>query len=203
MELSTIFKSVTEQLSEQQVSLNEADTYNHDHGDHMVQIFNLIQKAVQNKADQPVAEQLEYASHVVEKEADSGSATLYAQGLSKAAKNLSGSDLGPDSLGILVKSLLNVEEPQQIKEEPNLLGSLLSGLTGTTESSNKDQNFGVDDLLKAGMAFFQSKQEGGSTTDALIGAFMAASPLGQSQHRTMSGSLVASTIMNFAKSMNH
>lgn len=224
MDLSTIFKSVTEQLASQQSTLNEADTYNHDHGDHMVQIFNLVQKAVAQKAEQPVADQLKYASQVVEKQADSGSAKLYAQGLSNAAKNFSGADLQSNTLGLLVKSLLNVEEPQTKQQESNILGSLFSGLTGNlqepepkqeendilgsllsgftgnTTASESDKNIGIDKLFKAGMAFYQSKQDGDSTTEALMGALLAASPLGQSSHRSLSGATVASAIMNFAKS---
>ena len=199
MDLSTIFQSVTAQLTDQQSTLNEADTYNHDHGDHMVQIFSLVQNAVSQKSEQPVAEQLNYASQIVEKEADSGSGKLYAQGLAKAAQNFSGSELQPDTLGLLVKSLLNVEEPPQQKQETNFLGSLLSGLTGEPGTSEKDQKLGIDELMRAGMAFYQSKQEGDSTTEALMGALTAASPLGASTHRSMSGSMVASTIMDFAK----
>lgn len=202
MDLSTIFKSVTAQLTDQQSTLNEADEFNHDHGDHMVQIFSLIQNAVSQKSEQPVAEQLEYASQVVEKEAESGSAKLYAQGLANAASSFTGTELQPDTLGLLVKGLLNVEEPPQKKQETNLLGSLLSGLMGKKETSESEQKLGVDELLRAGMAFYQSKQDGGSTTDALIGALLAASPLGQSTHRSMSGSLIASTIMGFAQSAN-
>jgi hypothetical protein len=42
IDLATIFQTVTARLSEKKDTLNEADTYNHDHGDHMVQIFDLI-----------------------------------------------------------------------------------------------------------------------------------------------------------------
>jgi hypothetical protein len=202
MDLSTIFQSVTAQLTDQQTTLNEADTYNHDHGDHMVQIFSLIQNAVSQKSEEPVAQQLAYASQVVEKETDSGSSKLYAQGLAKAAQNFYGSELQPDTLGLLVKSLLNVEEPPQKKQETNFLGSLLSGLMGKPDTSEEDQKLGIDELLRAGMAYYQSKQEGSSTTEALMGALMAASPLGASSHRSMSGSLVASSIMDFSKSFN-
>lgn len=202
MDLSTIFKSVTDQLTDQQKTLNIADDFNHDHGDHMVQIFSLIQNAVTEKAKQPVSDQLEYASQVVEKKAESGSAKLYAQGLANAAKSFSGSELQPNTLDMLVKGLLNVEEPPQKKQENDLLGSLLSGLTGKSASAEKEQKLGVDELLRAGLAFYQSKQEGGSTSDALMGALLAASPLGESKHRSMSASLVASTIMGFAQSMN-
>ncbi len=202
-DLSALFKSVTDQLTGQKDSLNEADTYNHDHGDHMVNIFDLVQKAVSKKNDKPVAEQLQYASKVVEEEAHSGSAKLYSQGLASAATNFSGERLNQDTIGLLVKSLLNAEKPQE-KPKPTssggLLGSLLSGLTGQSTASQEDQGLGVDDLIKAGLAFYQSKQEGDSTTEAALDALMAASPLGQSAHRKQSGSIVASTIMNFAKS---
>ena len=204
-DLSSLFQSVTNQLTDQKESLNEADTYNHDHGDHMVDIFNLVQKAVSKKTNKPVAEQLEYASKVVEKEGHSGSSKLYAQGLASAAKNFSGADLNQDNIGLLVKSLLNAEK---LKPKPKaqgaggLLGSLLSGLTGQTNTSEKEeeQELDMDDLIKAGLAFYQSKQEGDSNSEAMIGALMAASPLGQTDHRKQSGSIVASTIMNFAKS---
>ena len=93
IDLNTIFQTVTQQLSQKKNDLNEADTYNHDHGDHMVQIFELVQNAVSKKNDQPASKQLEYASQVVQEKAHSGSAELYAQGLSKAANNLKGKDL--------------------------------------------------------------------------------------------------------------
>jgi hypothetical protein len=166
----------------------------------LIEIFSLIQNAVSQKSGQPVAEQLTHASQIVEKEADSCSAHLYAQGLANAANNFSGADLQPDNLGLLVKSLLNIEEKLQIEKKPNLLGSLLSGLISKTNASENDQNIGFDELLRAGMTFYQTKQEGGSTTDAIMGALMSSSLLGQAQHRAMSGALVASTIMDFAKS---
>jgi hypothetical protein len=203
MDLSTIFQSVTTQLSEKKETLNNADDYNHDHGDHMVQIFSLIQDAVSKRADKPVADQLKYASKVVEKEADSGSGKLYAQGLANAAKNFSGNDLNPSTIGVLVKSLLNVEEPQQTQSNDNVLGSLLSGLMGNSDSDEDGPKLGVDELLRAGMAFYQSKQDGDSNSEAIMGALLAASPLGQSPHRSQSGSLVASTIMDIAQSMKN
>jgi len=203
--LGAIFQTVTEQLSQKKETLNEADTYNHDHGDHMVQIFNLVQNAVTKKSKEPVSKQLDYASKVVGKEAQSGSAKLYAEGLANAAKNFSGSELDQNTLGMLVKSLLNVEEqpqPEQPKQNTGLLSSLLSGLTGSSDSNKSDSSIGIDEILRAGMAFYQSKQNGESNTDAIVGALMAASPLGQSAHRSQSGGIVASTILNFASSLN-
>lgn len=204
VDLSKMFQAVTQQLAQKKDTLNEADSYNHDHGDHMVQIFSLIQDAVAKKSEKPVSEQLDYAREIVEKQAQSGSGKLYAEGLSKASENLSGKDLNQNTISTLVKSLLSADQPAQPKEEPTqgggLLGNLLSGLTGGSESSESDQGIGLDDLLSAGMAFYQSKQEGDSNTEAIMDALMSASPMGQSSYRTQSGSIVASTIMEFAKS---
>ncbi len=94
---------------------------------------------------------------------------------------------------------LNVEEHEGKQANGGLLGSLLSGLTGGDEKESESQKVELDDLLRAGLAFVQSKQGGGSNTEAIINALIAASPLGESAHRSQSGSLVASTIMSFAQ----
>lgn len=204
MDLSSIFKTVSAQLTEQQTALNAADEYNHDHGDNMVKIFDIIQSAVSKKSDKPVDEQLSYASQVVEKEVQSGSAKLLSQGLADAALSFAGTDLQPDTLGLLVKSLLNVKEEQEPKKEQGgVLGSLLSGLIGKKEEAvEEEKKLGVNELLLAGMAYFQAKQDGSSDAEALISALLAASPMGESKHRSMSGSLIANAIMSFAKSGN-
>ena len=200
-DLSTLFSSVTQALTKEQNSLNEADTYNHDHGDHMVQIFDLIQSAVSKKGDLPVADQLAYASKQVEKKAESGSGKLYAEGLAKAAKSFVGSDLTPDTVGVLVNSLLSVEKPEEKQDSSGgLLGGLLSSLSGGGSGSDEDQKLDMDDLLRAGMAFFQSKQAGDSNMEAAMDALMAASPMGQTASRSQSGSLVASTLLSVAQS---
>ena len=200
LDLSTLFSSVTQALTQKQESLNEADTYNHDHGDHMVQIFDLIQTAVAKKSDEPVADQLAYASKQVEKKAESGSGKLYAEGLANAAKSFTGNELTPDTIGVLVNSLLSVEKPEAKQSTGNdLLGGLLSSLTGGG-SSEEDQGLDVNDLLRAGMAFFQSKQDGDSNMEAAMDALLAASPMGQTASRSQSGSVVASTLLSVAQS---
>lgn len=197
--LGALFGSVVDQLSANKDQLNKADTHNHDHGDHMVELFQVIQKAVSKKSKAPVPEQLKYASQVVSKECDNGSAKVYAQNLSNAASQFSGDQITSDNIGMLVKMLLGADD-QNISQNSNQLGSLLSGLTGGNKGEQSQSGFGADDLLRAGMAFFQSKQQGGSTQDALLQAVISASPLGQSAHRSQSGMLVASTLMSAAQS---
>lgn len=113
LELTSLFQSVTEQLAQNQESLNAADNYNHNHGDYMVQIFNMVQNAVKEKSDRLAAEQLRYASEVVEQNANSGSAALYAQGFAQAAENMRGKDLSPEFINSLLTGLLNAEKPPQ------------------------------------------------------------------------------------------
>ena len=205
LDLNTIFQAVTQQLSEKKVKLNEADTYNHNHGDNMVQIFNLVQQAVAEKADKPVSEQLNYAGKVVEQNANSGSAALYAQGLSKASENLKGESLSSDMLSMLVQSLLGTNQPK-IQAEPHpkqgFLGSLLAGLFGKTQSQSSEQQLGLDDLLQLGQAFMQGQQEGDGLSQEALQALLTGSPMGESDHRKESGSLVASTIMNFVSTLS-
>lgn len=202
LNLGSVFSAVTSALQSKQTDLNEADSYNHDHGDHMVQIFDLIQKAVAKKSDAPVKDQLAYASKVVQKEANSGSAQLYAEGLAKAASNFKGTDLNPENISMLVNGLMNVGKSAPSKQdEGNPLGSLLSGLTGGGQEPDAESAFGMDDVLRVGMSFYQSKQEGDTNMEAMMDALMAASPMGEVDHRSQSGSIVASTIMKFAQGL--
>lgn len=139
IDLQSLFSTVSESLAEKKGSLNEADTYNHDHGDHMVKIFNLVQGAVAQKSDQPVEKQLSYASKVVQQKADSGSAALYAQGLSKAAERFSGKELNENTVSILLQSLFSAEKPKQETQTSDILGSLLSSLSGQSSESSQTQ----------------------------------------------------------------
>jgi hypothetical protein len=112
LNLSTLFQSVTDRLAENKSDLNHADSHNHDHGDHMVEIFNLVQKAVSQKSKEPVSEQLKYASQVVKKESNNGSAKLYAQGLANASAQYTGTDLTADNIGNFIKTLFGAEDQQ-------------------------------------------------------------------------------------------
>lgn len=198
IDLHTLLNNVTQRLSEEKDTLNEADDYNHNHGDHMVKIFNLVQNAVSEKSDKPVEEQLSYASKVVRKEGDSGSAALYADGLSKAAERFSGKELDENTVSLLLQSLFSADRPDETSQSQNenILGSLISGLTGQSgESKETDQSFGLDDILQAGMTFYQSKQDGDTNMEAIKDVLMSGSPMKNTPHREQSASIITSTIM--------
>ena len=78
----------------------------------------------------------------------------------------------------------------------DLLSSLLGGMTGGSGSGSGLQD-GLDlgDLLTVGMAFMQYKQQGKSTLEALVQAFMQMSGMGDSKDRTQSTQLVVSSFL--------
>jgi hypothetical protein len=78
----------------------------------------------------------------------------------------------------------------------DILSTLLGGLTGNQPSSSGSTG-GLDlgDLVDAGMSFMQVKQQGGSTAQALIQAFMSASGMGKSADRTQSTQPVVNSFL--------
>ena len=93
LNLLNMFKAVSGTLAQNQQNLNQADTYNHDHGDNMLDVFNVITQAMQTKKTAAPADQLEYASQLL-RQKKSGSAQLYSQGLSQASKEFQGRTRG-------------------------------------------------------------------------------------------------------------
>lgn len=192
IDLAAVFKTVSTVLSENQTKLNTADTYNQDHGDHMVEVFNLITKAVGQKKDADPAVQLKYAGEQLLTNPKSGSAAMYGENLVQAAQALQGKQLTAESGMQLVQLILGSQQANtQSPQEGGVLGSLISSFTGGGTSEGLD----AADLLTAGMAFFQAKQEGDSTMEAAMDALIAASTAGQTPHRAESGKLVANSLL--------
>ena len=208
IDLAQLFGAVTNSLGTQRETLNQADTYNNDHGDHMVEIFEVVTQAVKEKRNASPADQLAYASEILRRK-QSGSAQVYANGFAQAAQQFQGQSVTTDNAGMLIQSLLGggqapAAPSQQAGGAGDLLGSLLGGLTGQPSQGQGATNDGIDigDLLNAGMAFMNAKQQGSSTAEAAINALMSSSPLGQSSHRKESGALVANTLMQVLGSMS-
>ncbi len=262
--LASLFKSVAGSLASQKDTLNNADTVNHDHGDNMVEVFNVISQAMAAKKGADPADQLEYASQLL-RQKKSGSAQVYAQGLQQASKDFAGKknvtmdnalDLVQDLLGggqapgaaaqggaggmaDLLGSLMGgmggaqTQQPQAPQSQAgggmgDLLGSLLSGMGGAQaqqpqgqqaqagdgmgdllgsllgaaggtqpQQPQAQQGGGLDagDLLNAGMAFMNTKQQGGSTVQALVNAVVQGSAMAGTPHRAQSGGLVVNSIL--------
>src|SRR5512138_773201 len=93
LDLAGIFGMITQSLAENQQSLNQADTYNQDHGDNMVQTFQTITSALQQKSGSSDSTALRYAASQLSRKTTSGSGQLYAQNLAQAADRLKGKSI--------------------------------------------------------------------------------------------------------------
>jgi len=205
LDLFKLFQSVTGTLEKNRDSLNEADTNNHDHGDNMVDTFEVITQAMKQKKGADAADQLEYAAQIL-RQRKSGSAQLYANGLEQASREFQGQQVTSTNAMTLIQSLLGggqAPQPQQQQQDGgivgNLLGSLLGG-SGGQQTQQTNDGFGLDDVLNAGMAFFNTKSRGGGNLEAIVNAVVAGSAMGGG-YRQQSGNLVATTLMQAVKGM--
>ena len=105
VDLVKLFSTVAETMVENQASLNQADEYNQDHGDHMVEIFQLITGAVKESPKDNLSEGLSTASELLTGK-KSGSADMYAKGLAQAAEYFQGQDLDATQLLPLLQTML-------------------------------------------------------------------------------------------------
>jgi len=158
-DLSTVFKTVTEALKENQTALDAADKHNGDHGTHMVETFKIIQKAVASKSAAPASDQLAYASELLRTHTSSGSAKLYAEGLQEAAEQFTGKEFNQKSAGLLINALMG-SKPSAQNSSDDFLSTLLGGLTGGSQSTPQAPVGG--DLLSTllgGLSGSQSQQQ--------------------------------------------
>lgn len=164
--LLDLLSSATTALTKNAGQLNQADTYNHDHGDHMAQIFSLITDAVGQKKNEPPSSQLAYAGKVLEQKSTSGSAKLYSKALQVAAQNFKGQkSVNENNVVTLIQSLLGGgNQPKPIKTKASggdLLGTLLGGLAGgTTTAKKKSTGLDLGTLLSVGSSLLGSTGAG-------------------------------------------
>lgn len=200
IDLINLFQKVTGTLKKNKETLNEADTGNHDHGDNMVETFEVITQAMREKKGADPADQLAYASEIL-RQRKSGSAQVYAQGLSQVSQDFKGQQITPNNAMSFIQTLLGGGQSAQAQAQPqqgggleNILGSLLGG--GQQQAQpQKSSGLDMGDLLQAGMSFMGTKARGGSNLEAIVNAVVSGSAMGSSAYRSQSGSLVANTIL--------
>lgn len=222
LDLSALFNAATQALTANQSSLNQADTENQNHGDNMVQAFQMISKVLAGQKNASPSQQLNQASQYLAQHGTSGSAQIYSQGLAQAAQQFQGqSAVTPENAMTLIQSLLGGGQQSAPQAGGDLLGTLLGGeqaasqggdllgaLLGGTQSApqaGSQQPDGLDlgDLLNAGMTFMNAKQQGQDNVQAALTALMSAGPMAQKPHRQQSGQLVANALLQAISSMTN
>jgi hypothetical protein len=189
LNLLNLFQSVAGSLTSQRANLNNADPINHDHGDNMVEVFNVISQAMQAKQNADPADQLEYASQLL-RQRKSGSAQVYAQGLDQASKEFKGQkQVTPDNAISLIQALLGGGQPSTAQPQSgmgNLLGSLLGG--GSTTSQQPQGGMGdlLGSLLGGGSTANQQTGSAGGVGD-LLGSLLGGGDTTDQQSQSASG----------------
>ncbi|MFZ5821285.1 MAG: DAK2 domain-containing protein [Chloroflexota bacterium] len=206
IDLAQIFGAAAQALAANQSALNQADSHNGNHGDNMVQTFNLITQALDSQKNAQPSDALAYASQVLNQNTNSGSAAVYAQGLAQAAQQFQGQQAVTPENGMgLLQALMGGGASPSAGGGMDLLGSLLGGgnaSSGGALDSLMDLAKGekldgqdVSNLLNAGMAFLNAKNQGQDTMQAAVSALVSGGPLGQQPHRQQSGEVVAGALM--------
>jgi hypothetical protein len=192
--LAKIFGTVATALASNREVLNQADTFNHDHGDNMVEVFEVVAQAMKAKKTASPADQLAYAAELL-REKESGSARYYAGGLTQAAQHYQGKKITPNNAMDLIQTLL-AGGALPSTPEPDLLSTLLGGLAGTGQPAPSGQaGMDIGSLLSAGMSYMSAKQRGATDATALMGALTSATSGGNTPYRAQSGALVANALM--------
>lgn len=217
LNMAQLFGMVTQALSQKREDLNAADTYNHDHGDHVVEVFQLVEQVAKENPGLEPAEILARASDLL-RQKPSGTAQAYAQTMAQGALQLKGKPLTAQTLPLLIQALLGsasgaASASTGTSQGGDLLGGLLGALTGggqqpAQQPQPQQQPAGGDllgGLLGALMGGGQAQQgaaaQGGGLSDGLGlddlvragSAFLQASQSGQSTTEAALDALAAAT----------
>jgi len=197
IDLLKLFQAAAGALQQNQSALNQADTYNHDHGDNMVSTFNTIVQALQQKQDAKPAAQLKYVSRQLDQNATSGSGKTYAQGFAQAAGHFKGTEITLESILPLIQMILGGGQATTKKgSSADLIGSILGGLTGGG-AGQSGQGLDLGGLLGGllGGQSGSSSNTGGDLLGSLIGGLVGNSQMADSAPHTQSGQIVTGSIL--------
>ncbi len=110
LSLAPLFHAVGDVLRQNQSALNQADLQNSNHGDHMVEIFQIAAQAAQEQSAASLAEAMAAASGLLEALSGNGSAKMYAHGLRQMAEQMRRYDVTLDELVAYVQKVLREEK---------------------------------------------------------------------------------------------
>ena len=210
--LPGLFQSVTDALTKACSELNQADARNQNHGDHMVEIFQIATRAAQEKQEADLSDAMDYASLLLKERTENDSAQVYARGLTRLAGQFRQKQVTLDELVRYVRSYLQESDEQKnpkkgaaISRAGDLLKAMLSALAEweQVEAGQPDARDGLDMgyLFGVGMAYMQAKTQGGGRLEILAETVVSASPLSRIPYRRQSGKLVILKLLDTMRVM--
>jgi hypothetical protein len=206
VDLQAVFNAVGGALEARRVKLNQMDELNHNHGNHMVEIFQLAAQAALEEQGARLPDAIQRAADLLSARAENGSAQVYGRGLSLLAEQFRQGRIELDDLLRLVQEQLDEGKSDQDGEASRsgeITKALLSALAdweGTEARMAKGaqaKSGGLDMgyLFTVGMAYLQAKQKGGDRLDVLSETVVSASPLGAVPYRHASGVIAVRALL--------
>jgi len=117
-ELASLFQAVGEALSQNRQAFNQSDPVNGNHGDHMVEVFEIAARAASEKPGADVAAAMQHAAQLLAAQRDNGSAQVYARGLDQMAGQLRRYNVTLDDLLIYVQGALSKDKEPAATGQP-------------------------------------------------------------------------------------
>ena len=204
-ELAPLFRAVETMLCQNRGVLNQADLDNSNHGDHMVEVFQLATQAAEEKREAELAEAMAYAGRLLQEQTHNGSAQMYAHGLAQMAEQFRNHHVTLEDLVAEVRGALVENREKQAGAEGSLsrpgevLKALMAGLVcwGQVESGHSPEDIPLDVgvLFEFGMAYLQAKQRSGNRIEVLADAAASVSPLREVPHRYDSGKMAIQALL--------
>lgn len=208
LELGPIFQAIGEALRQAQQALNQADPWNGNHGDHMVEIFQVAEQAACAHPELDLADALQDASRLLHQtQSANASAQVYAHGLEQMAGQLGRYNVSLPELVATIQNALRGEKGEGAiaSRQPDLLRigevlkALMSGMAAWNQvesgraPSENPLDMGV--LFEFGMAYLQAKQRGGNRVEILADTAASISPLSSTPHRYESGKIAIQALL--------
>jgi len=199
----SVFQAVSLVLAQNQALFNALDETNHNHGDHMVEIFAAALLAAEENPLAELPEQMGLAGRKLQQLNDNGSAPVYADGLICFSHALAHKGISQDELTGYVENMLADDQEMQDKEASTRSGEVLKALVQgladwnrpAAQRSSSGGRMDLGALFELGMAYLQAKQRGGTRVEILADAAVSASPLNDAPYRYQSGKLVVQAIL--------
>lgn len=200
--MAAVFAAVQTTLDERRLELNQADTLNGNHGDHMVEIFRLASMSVEGSPEDDLAGAMIAAANALEGLTDNATAGVYARGLNQIGKQMRRSAVEFNDLATVLQHALDPDSPgnnnpgsaskQQWRQDSGpALKALLNGLAGWNQIEEGkplgENPLDMSAMFEFGMALLQAKQRQQERIDVLADAAISASPLKNVPHRQISG----------------
>lgn len=201
--LAQIFQAVADTLLLHRETLNQADTINGNHGEHMLEIFRTATQAIAEKPGMDLAEEMDAASQLLTRLSANGSAQVYSRGLAQFALQFREHQVTLEELLAYVQGVAREktdETPQAASPRSGeVLKALVGGLSGWQQSGSSvnqgERKLDMGGLFEMGMAYLQAKQRGGNRLEVLADAAASASPLSQVPYRYQSGKLALQALL--------